>query len=101
MNDACRAIEFVLENKLIEGPINVSSPDPTTNGGFTEAFGKALTRPAIFPVPEFAARAIFSEMGNEMLLGGQKAISKKLSKFGFKFEDIDIKSALFNVVNKN
>ena len=33
LNDACRAIEFALENKKIEGPINVSSPEPTDNAG--------------------------------------------------------------------
>jgi len=33
LNDACRVIEFVLEKKSIEGPVNVASPESTDNAG--------------------------------------------------------------------
>jgi len=98
LNDACRVIEYVLEKKSIEGPINVASPEPTDNAGFTRAFGSALQRPAIIPIPEIAVKLIFGQMGEEMLLGGQKTFPAKLTKSGFVFENSNIEKALIDVV---
>lgn len=37
-------------------------------------------------------------MGDEMLLGGQKAIPSKLTRLGFVFENSNIEKALIDVV---
>jgi NAD dependent epimerase/dehydratase family enzyme len=55
-----------------------------------------LNRPTIFPLPEIVAKLVFGQMGEEMLLGGQKVLPKKLLKEGFVFEDRNISDALKN-----
>lgn len=85
-----QAIQFLLESPKLSGPVNVVAPEPATNAEFTAAMGKALFRPTILPFPAVAAQGLFGEMGNEMLLGGQRAIPKKLLEAGFVFQDADI-----------
>ena len=46
-----------------EGAVNVTAPGSTTNLGFTKALGRALHRPTILPLPGFAVRAAFGQMG--------------------------------------
>lgn len=60
---------------------------------------RAINRPTIVPLPEFAAKIVFGEFGDEVLLGGQKVVPSKLSKAGFKFKDEDIESALKRILS--
>lgn len=106
LQDAAGAISHLLESGAgsrpgagaLRGPVNVCAPNPTTNQEFTKAFAGAFNRPAIFPLPEPIAKIIFGEMGEELLLGGQKAVPSKLLKSGFKFESEDIFTAMKNVL---
>ena len=61
LEDAVRAIEFVLEGSLA-GVVNVCSPNPVDNRAFTAALGGALGRPTLFPLPEGPANLIFGQM---------------------------------------
>lgn len=40
IDDFVRAVEFILDNPSLSGPVNLSAPNPTTNEEFTAAFGK-------------------------------------------------------------
>ncbi|MBX7172898.1 MAG: TIGR01777 family oxidoreductase [Pyrinomonadaceae bacterium] len=90
IDDIVGIINFVLENE-IKGIINTVAPNPVTNYEFTKALGKALHRPTIFPIPEFAIKMMFGEMGEELLLKGTRVIPKRLQELGykFKFENLD------------
>ena len=50
------------------------------NRDFVDALGHVLHRPTIFPLPGFAVKLAFGEMGEEMLLGGQRALPERLTK---------------------
>ena len=69
-----------------------------TNAQFTKALGSALSRPTILPVPGFAIRTLFGEMGDEMLLSGQRVLPAKLLDAGFEFAaptiDVGLEQAL-------
>lgn len=95
LRDAVRAVQFIAEKKgAVAGPINVSSPAPCTNAEFTSAFGAALGRPTLFPLPEAVGGLLFGQMGEEMLFSGQRALPAKLTKAGFSFVDTDIFSGV-------
>ena len=74
-----------------EGPVNLTSPNPVTSAQFTRAFGRALGRPTVVPAPSFGVRLLFGEMGEEALLGGQRALPARLHERGFTFgyENLD------------
>ncbi|MEA2204249.1 MAG: uncharacterized protein QOE77_1025 [Blastocatellia bacterium] len=100
IDDVVGAVVFALENERVHGPINIATPNPSTNVEFTKAMGKVLSRPTIFAVPEFAARLAFGEMADEMLLTSQRVLPKRLSEAGFKFQYPVLEAALRHVLSE-
>ncbi len=89
LDDLAALFRFALEHPLA-GPVNGVAPEPVTNADFTRALAKALRRPAFFPVPGFALRAMFGEMA-EMLLTGQRVEPRaaQAASFRFRFPRLD------------
>jgi uncharacterized protein (TIGR01777 family) len=85
LEDEVRALLFALEHPTLAGPVNLTGPAPVTNAEFTAALGRALKRPALFQVPEFALKTLLGEFAEEGLLGGQRAIPAALERAGFTF----------------
>ncbi len=96
--DVLRAIEWVIESESARGIYNVTSPAPVRNREFVKALGRVLHRPAILPLPSFAVRLLFGEMGSEVLLGGQKVSSARAQADGFVFAHTDLGQALRNIL---
>jgi len=92
--DLLRIYQYSIENNGVKGIINAVSPNPERNSTFVKTLAKVLHRPAIFPLPGFVVKLIFGEMGQELLLDGQKVIPSKLSESGYKFQQSELESAL-------
>ncbi len=92
-NDLVRAIEWILRHNHLRGPLNLCSPNPVTNSEFARTMGRALGRPALFPVPSFALRIAQGEMA-DMLLASARAEPAKLSASGFEFLHPRLEDAL-------
>ena len=92
--DAAGAIAHALANESLRGPVNVVSPNPVTNLHFTQALGRTLRRPAVFPVPAFAVRLLFGEMADEALLASTRVEPKKLKSTGYRFRHPELEPAL-------
>lgn len=84
LDDLVSAYCFALEGDSA-GPVNLTSPNPVTNAQFTKALGRAIRRPTVFPFPAVAAKTIFGEMAEEVLLEGQRALPARLLAAGFSF----------------
>jgi uncharacterized protein (TIGR01777 family) len=91
--DVVRVYLHALESDDLAGPVNVVAGS-VTNREFTGALGRALRRPTIFPLPAFAVRLAFGQMGEELLLGGQRPVAERLEQSGFTFHDTDFERAL-------
>lgn len=89
--DQIGLMDFLLQQEAAQGPYNACAPLPVRNAEFTNALGQALSRPAILPVPAFALRAGLGEL-SELLLGGQRAVPKRLldAGFSFRFTHLDV-----------
>ena len=89
---------FLMENKMISGPVNCTSPHPVTNREMTKALGRALHRPVFLPpVPAFLLKAILGEF-SDVFVKGQKVIPGKLLENGFVFQFPDIKDAFAHLL---
>ncbi len=93
-SDLVAAILFLLAHDTIAGPVNVTSPNPVTNGEFAATLGHVLHRPAVATVPPLALRLMFGEMANEALLTGQRVVPRVLERAGFVYEHSTIANAL-------
>lgn len=93
LTDWVRAVRFLLEAN-VEGPFNLSAPNPVTNAEFTETLGRVLKRPTLMTVPEIAVKLAFGEMGEDTVLASQRMIPERLLAAGFRFDFADLEPAL-------
>jgi uncharacterized protein (TIGR01777 family) len=94
INDVVGAIYHAMKTDLLYGPVNVVAPRPVRNADFTQVLARVLHRPAMFPVPGFAARLAFGEMADELLLASQRVEPAKLVSSGYPFQYSDLETAL-------
>jgi len=93
LQDIAGGILHTIKSDL-QGPINFVAPNPTTNLEFTRTLGSVLSRPTIFPVPAFAARLVFGQMADGLLLASQRVEPIKLKQSGYQFKFVDLRSSL-------
>lgn len=100
IRDWVGAIRHILKNDLIQGPVNMVGPKPARNAEFAQTLASVLSRPAVFPMPAFAARAVFGEMGEELLLASQKVEPRKLVASGYPFRFRELRRSLEDLLKK-
>jgi uncharacterized protein (TIGR01777 family) len=100
VRDVVGAIQHVLHDESLSGPVNTVAPNPVTNAEFTRILASVLRRPALFPMPAFAVRLIFGEMGEELFLGSQRVEPTKLVASGYEFQHPDLKHALQEILRR-
>jgi uncharacterized protein (TIGR01777 family) len=98
LDDEVQAIRFIMNTAAVRGAVNLVSPGAVTNQEFTKTLGKVLRRPTVLPLPAPAARIIFGEMADELLLGSTRVIPKKLVEAGYEFCHPDLQSALEDIL---
>jgi uncharacterized protein (TIGR01777 family) len=98
IDDVARGILHVINNAGLQGPANFVAPNPVTNSEFTQALAGVLHRPALFPMPAFAARLLFGQMADELLLASQRVEPAKLANSGYRFEYSDVRLALASLL---
>jgi len=99
LQDAVGAVLHILGTPRISGPVNVVAPRVVTNSEFTKSLGHALRRPALFPLPAFAARAVFGEMADALLLSSTCVQPTRLVDSGYRFHHPEIDGALASLIN--
>ena len=85
IQDEVEIIRLALSDERVEGPINLTAPQPVTNREFSSQLGRVLKRPALLPVPAFALRLLLGEMAQALLLEGQRVLPRRLQALGYSF----------------
>ncbi len=95
LEDEVRAIIHCLETASIEGPVNLTAPQPVRFREFAKELGRVLRRPAVIPLPGFALKAIVGpQFAEEAILVSNRVLPTKLLDSGFEFSHPDLRSAL-------
>lgn len=100
-DDAVGAVHHVLQTESLDGPINVTAPNPVRNREFSAALGRALRRPVLVPVPGAALRLIYADMADTALLASQRALPARLSETGYEFRYPELPAALRHVLGRD
>ena len=100
LDDVVNGLKFLIEDGAVQGPVNFVAPNPVTNAEFTKTLGRVLSRPTIFPVPKFAVRLAFGEMGDALLLSGQRVEPSVLEDRGFMFSWPTLEPALKHLLDR-
>ena len=101
IDDLVQIILFAIATEALRGPANAAAPNPVTNLVFTKTLGRVLGRPAVFPMPAFAVRLAFGEMGKELLLAGTRLEPARLLKAGYQFRFPELEPALRYLLGRN
>jgi uncharacterized protein (TIGR01777 family) len=96
LDDVVGAIAMAARGGL-EGPVNLTAPEPVTNREFSKTLGRVLRRPAFAPVPGLAVKALYGEMAS-IVTTGQRAVPTRLTQAGYQFRQPDLEPALRSVV---
>lgn len=94
LDDLVGSILHCLVHEDVSGAVNAVAPGTVTNREFTAELAKALHRPAIFPMPAFAARLALGEMADALLLASTRVAPLKLQESGYKFQHPTLAGAL-------
>jgi uncharacterized protein (TIGR01777 family) len=97
LHDQIRAMMFLMNSK-IEGAVNLTSPNPVTNQEFTASLARVLKRPALFPAPAFALKAVLGGFSSEVL-GSKKVMPKVLTDAKFDFDFSFVSDALTALID--
>jgi uncharacterized protein len=84
---------YVMAIERGEGAYNATAPNPVRNRAFTRALASVLRRPALLPVPSFAAESMLGE-GAMLLTKGQCVIPERTMASGYEFRHTQIDRAL-------
>jgi uncharacterized protein len=98
LEDVVRAFERCLDDASLSGPVNVVAPNVVDQNELAKAVGRALHRPALFPVPSFVLKGLFGD-GAGPIVTGRRAVPAKLEQSGFVFEYATIEAALAEAID--
>jgi len=101
LDDVVRVISHAILSDSLHGPVNTVAPQPVTNREFTKSLGSVLGRPTIFPMPAFAARMVFGEMADNLLLASSRVQPARLRASGYEFLFPEVKGALRHALGKH
>jgi len=94
LDDVVSLLVFCLEREAVQGPVNAVAPHPVRNAEFTTVLGRVLKRPTVLPVPAFGVKALFGQMGRELLLTSTRVSADRLIGLGFTFDQPTLEPAL-------
>jgi uncharacterized protein (TIGR01777 family) len=94
LDDEVGLILWALDDHRVWGVINATAPNPATNRELSKSFGRALHRPAIFPVPKLAVAALRGGELADTVAGGARVVPKRALELGYEFRHPDLDEAL-------
>jgi uncharacterized protein len=97
VDDAVGLYDLAIHNETIRGPLNMVASDVPTQREFARAIGRAMHRPASFPVPSFVLRlALWGQA--DIVLHGRVAVPAKALAAGYRFRYPTVESAVGDVI---
>lgn len=100
LGDAIGVARAAISDERFQGAVNTVAPNPVRNSEFTRIAARVLRRPAIFPVPGFALRAMLGEMADPLLLASARVIPERLMNMGYTFRYPELNTALGEILGK-
>jgi uncharacterized protein (TIGR01777 family) len=87
-------VAWAMSQPDLNGPLNLTAPNPVSNREFARTVGRTLGRPSWLRTPGFVLRALLGEMAGPLVLGGQRVVPARASAGGFPFRHSTLDSAL-------
>lgn len=100
IDDEVAAIRHALTTPGLEGPVNLTAPEPVRNAQFTKTLGRVLGRPTFLAVPRVALAVVLGRELAVEFLGGQRVLPARLEASGYRFRHPQLEGALRHVLRR-
>ncbi len=94
LDDWLQMAIWAMRTASVDGPLNLTAPEPVTNAEFAHMLGNAMHRPSFVPAPAFAIRLLLGEMAEAAILKGQRVLPGKAQELGYTFRYPWLENAL-------
>jgi uncharacterized protein (TIGR01777 family) len=91
--DAAGLIRFALEHNPIDGPLNLTAPEPVSSRQFAVTLGRVLGNPAWLPVPTPMVRMGLGVV-TDILVRGKRVVPARATEAGYEFKFPGLEAAL-------
>ncbi|ALQ66280.1 TIGR01777 family oxidoreductase [Bacillus thuringiensis] len=98
IDDVVRMIDFIIHNEEIDGPLNITAPQPIRMKEFGEIIATIIKKPHWLPVPSFMLHTLLGEM-SILVLEGQHVLPSKAIEHGYQYRFPSIDHALQNILS--
>jgi uncharacterized protein (TIGR01777 family) len=94
LDDVLKGAYHVLATPEIDGPVNLSAPEPVTSDTFAQTLAGVLNRPSFLNLPAPLARLLLGDAAEEFVLKSARVVPKKLKNTGYRFLYSNLEKAL-------
>ena len=94
MEDVEGAVAHMLSDPKLEGPVNLTSPNPVTMTEFAQTLGRVLSRPVFLHMPPWLVRLLLGKVSDDAALMSVRAFPKRLLDAGYRFAYPELESYL-------
>ena len=100
-DDLLHAMDFIEERKSIEGPVNISAPNPLRNEELMRILRQKIGIPFGIPTPKWllAMGAALINTETELIMKSRNVVPKKLNDAGFVFKYPSLNIALDQLIS--
>lgn len=96
INDVVNLLIFCMTNDKIEGPFNITAPNPIRNKDFIKTLSKVFNRPYWLTTPKVLMRIGLGEM-SQLITQGQFVLPDKALTHNYQFSYPNLHEALENI----
>lgn len=101
-DDIIGLIYHVINDDNLNGPVNVTAPEPVQQKQFSKTLQSMLSSwPLMVPIPRGVIALVLGAMGKELLLSGQRVLPRKAEATGYQFRYPTLDGALRSIINKD
>ena len=100
LDDVIGGYYHALWTDAVDGPVNLTAPEPAPMETYATTLAGVLNRPALLDVPAKAARTALGEVADEMLLQSARVLPDKLQDTGYDFRYSGLEGALRHLLGK-
>jgi uncharacterized protein (TIGR01777 family) len=99
LDDVLGGLYHLLRSEM-EGPVNLTAPEPVPMDRYAETLADVLDRSARLRVPAAVLRGLLGEMAEEMALKSARVVPERLAGDGYRFGYPDLEAALRHVLGR-
>jgi len=100
LDDVVRAYVAIVNDDSYTGPVNIVAPNPVTQAEFAKTLAHVLHRPSLVPLPKLLVKAAFGEMGERVVLEGQRVVPRVLTEHGFTWKHPRLELAIRDILKR-